>query len=260
MATVWDRCWANVWTCVCVLVCVRDVLGASLLRLIVQMDDLYGGVYLFCGEATSGDLLFPGVAEFFTLLHIPGTIFHPHTPNPQTDLFTGSLPVHIHPLPTHAYILLQTHILMHIRYKQQTCSSTEDHKHNSSEIKCMHTRHTHTQIYTHTGPHLFYLCAAALYECPMRIFNSIAILPFCLDPHPLHDGGIIALIYSTKQRLLFNLERGKIRNQIRKHLGKICYKYQMIIINMPRKLCQTLLFYFIAKFYIHRLSLISLSL
>lgn len=87
----------------CVCVCVGDVLGASLLRLIVQMDDLYRGVYLFCGEATSGDLLFPGVAEFFTLLHIPGTIFHPHTPNPQTDLFTGSLPVHIYPLPTHAY-------------------------------------------------------------------------------------------------------------------------------------------------------------
>lgn len=95
---------------VCMCVCVSDVLGASLLQLIVQMDDLYRGVYLFCGEGTSGDLLFPGVAEFFTLLHIPGTIFHPHTHNPQTDLFTGSLPVHIHPPPpTHAYLLLHTH-------------------------------------------------------------------------------------------------------------------------------------------------------
>lgn len=117
---------AAVWVGVvgaCVDMCVGDVLGASLLRLIVQMDDLYGGVYLFCGEATSGDLLFPGVAEFFTLLHIPGTIFHPRTPNPQTDLFTGSLPVHTYPLPTHAYILLWTRILMHMRYKQQTRSS-----------------------------------------------------------------------------------------------------------------------------------------
>lgn len=158
MGSVLGEC---VDVCVCVLVCVRDVLGASLLRLIVQMDDLYGGVYLFCGEATSGDLLFPGVAEFFTLLHIPGTIFHPHTPNPQTDLFTGSLPVHIHPLPTHAYILLQTHILMHIRYKQQTCSSTEDHKHNSSEIKCMHT-YTHdtlTRKYIHTQAHICFISA-----------------------------------------------------------------------------------------------------
>lgn len=111
----------------CVPGCVQDVLGASLLRLIVQMDDLYGGVYLFCSEATSGDLLFPGVAEFFTLLHIPGTIFHPHTPNPQTDLFTGFLPVHIHPFTTHAYILL--HTLIHICYKQHICSSTADDKH-----------------------------------------------------------------------------------------------------------------------------------
>ena len=130
----------GVWTCVCV--CVGDVLGASLLRLIVQMDDLYGGVYLFCGEATSGDLLFPGVAEFFTLLHIPGTIFHPRTPNPQTDLFTDSLAVHIYPLPTHAYILLQTHVLVYTRYKQQTCSSTEDHKQTLSEIKCANTHDT----------------------------------------------------------------------------------------------------------------------
>lgn len=61
------------------------------------MDDLYRGVYLFYGKATSGDLLFPGVAEFFTLLHIPGTIFHPYTPNPQTDLFTGSPRVHTYP-------------------------------------------------------------------------------------------------------------------------------------------------------------------
>lgn len=104
----------------CVCVCV--VLGASLLRLIVQMDDLYRGVYLFCGEATSGDLLFPGVAEFFTLLHIPGTIFHPHTPNPQTDLFTGSLPVHTptttsthtHPSqPTHRFCYTLVHISRH---------------------------------------------------------------------------------------------------------------------------------------------------
>ncbi len=124
MAALWDGCWLYVWMCVRELGCVGDVLGASLLRLTVQMDDLYGGVYLFCGEATSGDLLFPGVAEFFTLLHIPRTIFHPHTPNPQTDLFTGSPPVHIHPLPTHAYILLQTCILMHMRCKQQrTCSA-----------------------------------------------------------------------------------------------------------------------------------------
>lgn len=93
---MWDVCWVHAPGYV------GDVLGASLLQLIVQMDDLYAGVYLFCGEATSGDLLFPGVAEFFTLLHIPGTIFHPRTPNPQTDLFTGSLPVHIHPLTTHA--------------------------------------------------------------------------------------------------------------------------------------------------------------
>lgn len=97
-----------------VCVCVSDVLGASLLQLIVQMDDLYRGVYLFCGEGTSGDLLFPGVAEFFTLLHIPGTIFHPHTHNPQTDLFTGSLPVHIHPPPPNTCILTATHTHTHI--------------------------------------------------------------------------------------------------------------------------------------------------
>lgn len=183
-----------------------------MLRLIVQMDDLYGGVYLFCGEATSGDLLFPGVAEFFTLLHIPGTIFHPHTPNPQTDLFTGSPPVHIYPIPTHAYILLQTRILMHICYKQQACSGTEDHKHTFSEIKCMNTH----------DRHFLSLCCSALYEFPMRIFNNIAILPFCLGPQSLHDGIIIALIYSTKQGLFLDLERDKIRNQIRMQLGKIC--------------------------------------
>ena len=114
---------ARVCVCVCVCVCVGDVLGASFPRLIVQMDDLYRGVYLFCGEATSGDLLFPGVAEFFTLLYIPGTIFHPHTPNPQTDLFTSSLPVHapasntcIHIATdtyTHAYVLLPADALEH---------------------------------------------------------------------------------------------------------------------------------------------------
>lgn len=178
----------------CVRVCIGDVLGASLLRLIVQMDDLYRGVYLFCGEATSGDLLFPGVAEFFTLLHIPGTIFHPHTPNPQTDLFTGSLPVHIHPLPRHAYILLQTHILMHICYKQQKNSSAEDHKHTLSEIKCMNT--THSRANTHTTIFFSSLCCSALFT--VRTFNNIAILPFCLGPQSLHDGAVIALIYSTK--------------------------------------------------------------
>lgn len=112
--------------------CVGDVLGASLLRLIVQMDDLYRGVYLFCGVATSGDLLFPGVAEFFTLLHIPGTIFHPHTPNPQTDLFTDSLPVHIHPLPRHAYIATDT-------YTHAYTASTVFAEHHMYE----HTQHTY---------------------------------------------------------------------------------------------------------------------
>lgn len=130
---------------VCMCVCVSDVLGASLLQLIVQMDDLYRGVYLFCGEGTSGDLLFPGVAEFFTLLHIPGTIFHPHTHNPQTDLFTGSLPVHIHPpqhMHTYCYTHTHTHILLHICYKHQTYSSTGNHKHTLSDIKCMSTHDT----------------------------------------------------------------------------------------------------------------------
>lgn len=107
---VWDWRWLYVRTCLCVLGCVGDVLGASLRRLIVQMDDLYGGVYLFCGEVTSGDLLFPGVAEFFTLLHIPGTIFHPHTPNPQTGLFTGSLPVHIYTPFQHMHTYCYRHI------------------------------------------------------------------------------------------------------------------------------------------------------
>lgn len=83
--------------CVCVLPCDGDVLGASLRRLVVQMDDLYGGVYLFCGTATWGDLLFPSVADFFTLLHIPGTIFHPCTPNPPTDLFTDPACTYIPP-------------------------------------------------------------------------------------------------------------------------------------------------------------------
>ena len=77
--------------------CVGEVLGASVLRLIVQMDDLYQPVYLFCGKATTGDLLFPGVAEFFTLLHIVGTIFHLRTPpDPQTDLFTDSPLLYTH--------------------------------------------------------------------------------------------------------------------------------------------------------------------
>lgn len=81
--------WVNGWGCI----------GGVFVATCTQMDDLYEGVYLFCGEATSGDLLFPGVAEFFTLLHIPMTIFHPYTPNPQTDLFTSSLSVHAGPAP-----------------------------------------------------------------------------------------------------------------------------------------------------------------
>lgn len=123
----------------CVLGRAGDVQGTSLRRLIVQMDDLCEGVYLFCGQATSGDLLFPGVAEFFTLLHILGTIFHPHTPGPQTDLFTDSHPVNIlyTPLLTHACILLKAHCIYTTHSSARL--STLDHKHTFTEIKCMNT-------------------------------------------------------------------------------------------------------------------------
>lgn len=111
----WDRWLLRACVCLCVLLCDGDVLGASLLRLMVQMDDLNGGVYLFCGAATWGDLLFPGVAEFFTLLHIPGTIIHPCTPNPQTDLFSDPACTYIPPFPTHAHMLPQTRTLMQMQ-------------------------------------------------------------------------------------------------------------------------------------------------
>lgn len=111
----WDRWLLRARMCLCVLLCDGDVLGASLRRLVVQMDDLNRGVYLFCGAATWGDLLFPCVAEFFTLLHIPETIFHPRTPNPQTDLFTDPACTYIPPFPTHACMLPQTRTLMQMQ-------------------------------------------------------------------------------------------------------------------------------------------------
>src|SRR4029434_7546689 len=86
------------------------------------MDGWYGPVYLFCCRATQGDLLFPGVPEFFTLLHILGTIFHP--PHPQFP---------------NRFI-----------YKPYSCTNLPLH---------MHT-HTHTQTPTLiNNPHLLYATA-----------------------------------------------------------------------------------------------------
>lgn len=132
-------------------VCVGDVLGASLLRLVPQMDDSYGGVYLFCGEATSGDLLFPGVAEFFTLLHIPGTIFHPHSLNPRTDLFTGSSPVPPPPPNT----CMHTHI-MQTYYKPYLISTVG------------------TNTYVYTQAHILHRCAAMTLCTVTVVFRSAA--------------------------------------------------------------------------------------
>lgn len=205
MAAVWD--WVLgvcVGLCVCVLGCAEDVLGASLLRLIVQMDDLYGGVYLFCGKATSGDLLFPGVAEFFTLLHIPGTIFHPHTPNPQTDLFTGSLPVHIYPLPTHAYILLQTRMLMHILYAI-----------NSRRVQAPRTTNTplaRLNVWAHPA-HIFYLCSAVF--C-MIIFNNAAIYTILFRSMVSSWWGYnCSHIFHTQRGLFLSVGRDKMENKQR---------------------------------------------
>lgn len=135
----WDRWLLRACVRLCVLLCDGDVLGASLQRLMVQMDDLNGGVYLFCGAATWGDLLFPGVAEFFTLLHIPGTIFHPRTPNPQTDLFSDPACTYILPLSntcTHAAADSYTH-----------ANAGEEHKHTFLK----------NQTWEHTQNTLLYL-------------------------------------------------------------------------------------------------------
>lgn len=130
---------ARVRVYLCVLLCALDVLGASLQRIMVQMDDLNGGVYLFCGAATWGDLLFPGVADFFTLLHIPGTIFHPCTPNPQTDLFSDPASIYIPPFPTHARMLPQTRTLMQVQARNINSPLVK--------IKDENTRKTHFYIY-----------------------------------------------------------------------------------------------------------------
>lgn len=123
--------------CLCVLLCDGDVLGAPLRRLLVQMDDLNWGVYLFCGTATWGDLLFPSVAVFFTLLHIPGTIFHPRTPNPQTDLFSDPACTYIPPFPTHARMLPQTCTLMQMQARSI----------NTPFLKIKHENTQKTQFY-----------------------------------------------------------------------------------------------------------------
>lgn len=162
-----------------VCVCAGDVLGASLLWLIDQMDDLYRGVYLFCDGVTSGDLLFPGVAEFFTLLHIPGTIFHPHTPNPQTDLFTDSLLVHINPFPTHAYPLLHT-CTVHVCTCKQACSSTGEHKAPRYHM-CEHKG----CIYEHMKKHFLFFwpyngCAVSVF--PNSPLNKLTV---CSGPQAI---------------------------------------------------------------------------
>lgn len=69
-------------------------------------------------------------------------ISSPHPQSPNRFIYRLSSCTYIYPLPTHAYILLQTHILMHIHNKQQACLSAEDHKHTFPEIKCMNTHNT----------------------------------------------------------------------------------------------------------------------
>lgn len=68
-------------------------------------------------------------------------ISSPHPQSPNRFIYRLSSCTYIP--PSNTCILLQTRILMHIRYKQQTCSSTEDHKHTFSEIKSVNTHGTH---------------------------------------------------------------------------------------------------------------------
>lgn len=161
-------------------------------------------------------------------IYLQALFLYIYTPPPQ----------HMH---TYCYTHTHTHILLHICYKHQTYSSTGNHKHTLSDIKCMSTHDTLFLFFSSFV--LFFYCLQQYSYCELwiRLFNNIAILPFSIGPQSLHDGGVIAPIYSTKWGIFLHLRKRQNKQPDKMHLGKISYKYKrIIIINMPNKLGQKL--------------------
>lgn len=109
-------------------------------------------------------------------------ISSPHPQSPNRFIYRPSSCTHSPPLQH-----------MHIYY----------YRHIYSCIYAINSRHVEALI----TPYLKYTNTQFfIYVISMIIFNSYAILPLCLGPRSLHDGAVIALIYSTKQGLLLSLE------------------------------------------------------
>ena len=125
-----------------------------------------------------------------------GPYFIPAPPIPK-QIYLQALFPYIHTPFQHMHTYCCGHVYSCIcAINSRHVQAAEDHKHTFAW----------NQMYEHTMTHICFLPCAALLL--MRIFNDITILPFCLGLQSLHDGVIIALIYSAKTKgFFFNLRR-----------------------------------------------------